>query len=156
MKLLVAAVGQRMPAWVDEAWKDYARRFPPNLPLELKEIRMPSRTHNADVVAAREAEGAALTVAAPAGALVVALDGRGTPWTTRELASRLKDWMHEGRDPVFMIGGPDGLSPACRKRADLCWSLGGATYPHGLVRVIVAEQLYRAWTITQNHPYHRA
>lgn len=156
MKLLVAAVGQRMPAWVDEAWKDYARRFPPNLPLELKEIRMPSRTRNADVVAAREAEGEALTAGAPAGALVVALDERGTPWTTEELASRLEDWMHEGRDPVFMIGGPDGLSPACRKRADLCWSLGGATYPHALVRVIVAEQLYRAWTITQNHPYHRA
>lgn len=156
MKLLVAAIGQRMPAWVDAAWKDYARRFPSNLPLDLKEIRLPSRTRNADIAAACQAEGEALTAAAPAGALVVALDGRGTPWSTEELASKLHDWMHEGRDLVFMIGGPDGLSPACRKRAELCWSLGRATYPHALVRVIVAEQLYRAWTITQNHPYHRA
>lgn len=156
MKLLVAAVGQRMPAWVDAAWKDYARRFPPNLPLDLKEIRLPPRTRSTDIAAACHAEGEVLAAAAPAGALVVALDGRGTPWSTEELASKLQGWMLEGRDLVFMIGGPDGLSPACRKRAELCWSLGRATNPHALVRVIVAEQLYRAWTITQNHPYLRA
>lgn len=156
MKLMVAAVGQRMPAWVDDAWQDYARRFPPGLPLELKEIRMTPRTRNVDVAAARETEGEALIAAAPPGALLVALDGRGASWSTESLSARLQDWMREGRDPLFMIGGPDGLSAACRKRADLCWSLGSGTYPHALVRVMVAEQLYRAWTITQNHPYHRA
>lgn len=156
MKLLVAAVGQRMPAWVDAAWQDYARRFPPNLPLELKEIRTPSRGRNADVSALRESEGEQLLAAAPPGALLVALDGRGKPASTEALAERLEQWMGEGRDTVFLIGGPDGLSDKVRARADLCWSLGEATYPHALVRVIVAEQLYRAWSITQNHPYHRA
>ncbi len=151
MKLLVAAVGQRMPTWVDDAWRDYARRFPPSLPLELKQIRMTTRAQNVDVAAARHTEGEALLAAAPPGALLVALDGHGAPWSTESLSARLQDWMREGRDPMFMIGGPDGLSAACRTRADLTWS---RRYP--MVRVMVAEQLYRAWTITQNHPYHRA
>lgn len=155
MKLTVAAVGTRMPAWVNEAWDDYARRFPPNLPLELREIRMPSRSGSPDIDAARRQEGEALLGAKAAGAFVVALDGGGAQWSTEKLASRLESWMQEGRDVHFMIGGPDGLSPECRAGADLSWSLGAPTWPHALVRVMVAEQLYRAWSITQNHPYHR-
>lgn len=155
MHLCVAAVGQRMPDWVNQAWEDYAKRFPPALPLELKQIKTPRRAKNADVAASRRKEGDDLLAAIPQGALVVTLDVTGKPWSTMDLAQRLEDWMLEGRDVTFLIGGPDGLSGACRKRADLSWSLGRATYPHALARVMVAEQLYRAWSITQNHPYHR-
>jgi 23S rRNA (pseudouridine1915-N3)-methyltransferase len=153
---LVAAVGQRMPGWVNEAWNEYARRFPPSLPLELKEIRMPPRGRNADIAAAREKEGKSLLSAAPDGALLVPLDGGGKQWSTETLAERLASWMQEGRDLAFLIGGPDGHSAECLGRAGISWSLGRATFPHPLVRVMVAEQLYRAWSITQNHPYHRA
>ena len=156
MKLVVAAIGQRMPDWVDQAWNDFARRFPPKLPLELKEIRMPSRARNPDIVALKRQEGEALLDAAPTGARIVALDRSGKQWSTEELASRLEDWMLEGRDLAFLVGGPDGLADDCRNRAELCWSLGRATWPHALVRVMLAEQLYRSWSITQNHPYHRA
>jgi 23S rRNA (pseudouridine1915-N3)-methyltransferase len=156
VKLQVAAVGQRMPAWVDQAWTEYARRFPPSLPLELKEIRMPQRARNADTVAMRRREGKALLASAPAGALLVALDSNGRQWSTEELAETLESWMQQGRDVSFFIGGPDGLDQSCLDQADVRWSLGRATFPHPLVRVMVAEQLYRAWSITQNHPYHRA
>lgn len=156
MKLVVAAVGQRMPDWVNQAWNDFARRFPPTLPLELKEVRMPPRTRNPDITALKKQEGEALLAAAPPGARLVALDRSGKPWSTEELAARLEEWMLEGRDLAFLIGGPDGLAEESRDRADLCWSLGPATWPHALVRVMLAEQLYRSWSITQNHPYHRA
>lgn len=155
MRLCVAAVGQRMPAWVDQAWNDYSRRFPPSPSLELKQVKLPRRAKNTDVAAARNTEGEDLLAAVPTGALIVALDERGKQWTTREFAGRFETWMQEGRDVAFLVGGPDGLSEACRSRADFCWALGRGTYPHALVRVMLAEQLYRAWTITQNHPYHR-
>lgn len=145
-----------MPAWAVEAWKDYSRRFPPSLPLALKEIRMPQRTRKSGVAAARKSEGEALLAAVPSSAVLVALDERGSQWATVELAERLEGWMQEGRDVAFMIGGPDGLSEACRDAAEFKWSLGRATFPHALVRVMVAEQLYRAWSVTRNHPYHRA
>jgi 23S rRNA (pseudouridine1915-N3)-methyltransferase len=156
VKLTVAAVGQRMPAWVVEAWEDYSRRFPPSLPIELKAVRTVKRARNTDIAAARQAEGEALLAAAPPGALIVALDGKGAAWSTEDLAERLEGWMQEGRDLAFMIGGPDGLPDACRNKAQHCWSLGRATWPHALVRVMLVEQLYRAWSITRNHPYHRA
>ncbi len=155
MRLCVAAVGQRMPAWVDQAWEDYSRRFPPSLKLDLKQVRLPRRAKNTDVLAAKNIEGQDLLAAVPDGAFIIALDERGRQWTTRDFANRFEGWMQEGRDVAFLIGGPDGLSEACRSRADLCWALGRATFPHALVRVMVAEQLYRAWTVTQNHPYHR-
>ena len=144
-----------MSGWVNQAWDDYSRRFPPSLPLDLKQIKTPRRAKNADVAAARRKEGVDLLATVQQGSLVVTLDVAGKTWSTVDLAQRLEDWMREGRDVTFMIGGPDGLSGACRKRADLSWSLGQGTYPHALVRVMVAEQLYRAWSITQNHPYHR-
>ena len=155
MQLLVAAVGQRMPAWVQQAWTEYARRFPRGLALELREIPLARRTRNTSAAALRAAEGEALMAAVPDGHRVVALDGRGRQWTTTELSERLEDWMREERGVVFLVGGPDGLPDACRGAAHDVWSLGKLTLPHPLVRVLLAEQLYRAWTITQNHPYHR-
>lgn len=144
-----------MPVWVNQAWEDYARRFPPSIPLDLKQIKTPRRAKNADVAACRRKEGEDLLAAIPQGDLVVALDVTGKSWSTMDLAQRLGGWMQEGRGVTFLIGGPDGLPEACTSHADLRWSLGSGTYPHALARVMVAEQLYRAWSITQNHPYHR-
>jgi len=156
MQLLVAAVGQRMPNWVTEGWNEYARRMPPGLALNLREINLEKRVKNADTRRLAAAESRALFEAMPARARVVALDVRGQSWSTEKLAAQLEQWMQEGRDVGFMIGGPDGIDADIMQRADDRWSLGPLTLPHPLVRVVLAEQLYRAWTITQNHPYHRA
>lgn len=145
-----------MPAWVDSAWSDYSRRFPPHLPLNLKEVAPPGRYRNVHIEDMRRREGESLLAAVPASSLVVALDVKGAQWTTSELSGKLESWMQEGRDVAFLIGGPDGLARSCLDRADLRWSLGKLTFPHALVRVVLAEQLYRAWSMTQNHPYHRA
>ena len=156
MRLLVASVGQRMPRWVEDGWAEYARRMPRELQLDLREIPLAQRGKNPDIERARRQEGEALCAAVPKGARVVALDGRGRTWSTEQLSSKLEDWMGEGRDCVFFIGGPDGLDRNALDVADDRWSLGPLTLPHPLVRVMLAEQLYRAWTITRNHPYHRA
>ena len=155
MDLTVAAVGTRMPAWVVAAWDEYARRFPRGLRLVLREIPLARRGRNADVAALRAAEGQALRAAVPAGHRVVALDERGRQWSTPELAEHLETWMREEHGVCFLVGGPDGLDEACRQAARDTWSLSRLTLPHPLVRALLAEQLYRAWTITQNHPYHR-
>lgn len=156
MQLLVAAVGKRMPAWVQQGWEEYARRFPRGLSLALKEIPLARRGANAALDVLRSAEGIALQGAVPAGFRQVALDQGGRQWSTAELAVELERWMHEEQGVCFMVGGPDGLAPDCLARADDQWSLSRLTLPHPMVRVVLAEQLYRAWTITQNHPYHRA
>ncbi len=156
MQLLVAAVGQRMPNWVNEGWNEYARRMPPGLALTLREINLEKRGKNADTRRLAAVESKALIDAMPARARVVALDVRGQSWSTEKLAAHLEQWMQEGRDVGFMIGGPDGIDADIMQQADDRWSLGPLTLPHPLVRVVLAEQLYRAWTITQNHPYHRA
>ncbi len=156
MRLRVASVGQRMPAWVTEAWQEYARRMPRELPLELVEIPLKKRGNNPDIPRLRREEGEALRAATSPDYHVIALDGRGKPWSTEQLAERLEDWMGNGRHCGFLVGGPDGLDEGCLAGANERWSLGKLTYPHPLVRVILAEQLYRAWTITRNHPYHRA
>lgn len=155
MDLTVAAVGTRMPAWVVAAWDEYARRFPRGLRLVLREIPLARRGRNADVAALRASEGEALRAAVPAGHRVVALDERGRQWSTPELAERLETWMREEHGVCFLVGGPDGLDESCRQAARDTWSLSRLTLPHPLVRALLAEQLYRAWTITQNHPYHR-
>lgn len=155
MLLTVAAVGKRMPAWVNEAWLEYSRRFPRGISLELKEIPLARRGQNADVKALRAAEGKALLAAVPRGHRVVALDERGVQWTTVELAGQLRRWMQEESGVCFLVGGPDGLPQSCRDEARDVWALGKLTLPHPMVRMILAEQLYRAWTVTQNHPYHR-
>jgi len=156
MHLLVAAVGQRMPRWVNEAWIEYSRRMPPNLSLSLREIALEKRGKNADTRRLRATESKALYDAMPARARVIALDVQGRSWSTEKLAENFEAWLSDGRDVGFMIGGPDGISADIMQQADTRWSLGPLTLPHPLVRVVLAEQLYRAWTITQNHPYHRA
>ncbi len=156
MRLLVAAVGQRMPGWVNEAWTEYARRMPASLSLSLREISLAKRGKNADTKRLTATESKALFAAMPARARVIALDVQGQKWSTEKLAANLEDWMGDGRDVGFMIGGPDGIATDIMQKADTRWSLGPLTLPHPLVRVVLAEQLYRAWTITQNHPYHRA
>jgi 23S rRNA (pseudouridine1915-N3)-methyltransferase len=153
--MTVAAVGQRMPAWVQAAWKEYSRRFPRGMSLELKEIPLAKRSKNAVVKSLRSTEGAALLAAVPDGHRVIALDERGKQWSTPELASQMENWMREERGVCFLVGGPDGLAEDCREQAQNVWSLGRLTLPHPMVRTILIEQLYRAWTITQNHPYHR-
>lgn len=156
MKLLVAAVGQRMPDWVSQAWTEYARRMPPGLALSLREISLAKRGKNADIKRLTAIESKALYQAMPARARVIALDIRGQSWSTEKLAANLQEWMGDGRDVGFMIGGPDGIAADIMQKAHQRWSLGPLTLPHPLVRVVLAEQLYRAWTIIQNHPYHRA
>ena len=156
MDLTVAAVGTRMPGWVQEAWAEYARRFPRGMDLKLKEIPLAKRGRNPDVSALRKAEGEALLAAVPKGHRVVALDERGKQWSTGELAAQMENWMREEHGVCFLVGGPDGLSEDCRAKAQNTWSLARLTLPHPMVRAILAEQLYRAWTVTQNHPYHRS
>ena len=156
MHLHVAAVGQRMPGWVNEAWTEYARRMPSGLALSLREITLSKRGKNADTKRLTRIESRALFDAMPTRARIIALDVRGKSWSTEKLAANLEVWMGDGRDTGFMIGGPDGIDADVLQKADERWSLGPLTLPHPLVRVVLAEQLYRAWTITQNHPYHRA
>ena len=156
MQLQVAAVGQRMPGWVNDAWHEYARRMPPGLSLSLREIALSKRGKNADTKRLTATESQALIESMTDRARVIALDVKGQSWSTEQLAQKLEEWMGDGRDVGFMIGGPDGIAPEVLQRADTRWSLGPLTLPHPLVRVVLAEQLYRAWTITQNHPYHRA
>jgi 23S rRNA (pseudouridine1915-N3)-methyltransferase len=156
MQLLVAAVGQRMPNWVTEAWTEYARRMPAGMALSLREISLAKRGKNADTKRLSAVESKALYAVMPARARIIALDVQGQAWSTEKLAEQMEQWMGDGRDVGFMIGGPDGIDADTLQKADERWSLGPLTLPHPLVRVVLAEQLYRAWTITQNHPYHRA
>lgn len=155
MQLHLVAVGERMPGWVSEGFADYARRMPPHLPLQLVEAAPGRRGKGADSARACRDEGRRLLAAVPPLGRIVALDAGGRQWTTEDLAGRLADWLQDGRDVAFLVGGPDGLDGACLERAELRWSLSRLTFPHMLVRVILAEQIYRAWTVLQNHPYHR-
>lgn len=154
MRLLVVAVGQRVPDWASTAWDDYAKRFPPELRLELKAVKTEpraSRTLPALLAAERERIEGAI----PKGARIVALDERGTALTTLALAGKLKDWQLENDAVALVIGGPDGLDPAFRQAAHERIRLSDLTLPHAMVRVLLAEQLYRAWSINAGHPYHR-
>jgi 23S rRNA (pseudouridine1915-N3)-methyltransferase len=155
MRIHLLAVGERMPAWVTEAYTDYAGRLPGECGLILREIPAVKRSRNADLARIAEQEGARMLDAIPRDARVVALDQRGRSFSTAELSRRLDDWMHSGRDLALLVGGPEGLTHACRARAELLWSLSPLTFPHPLVRVIVAEQIYRAWSLLRGHPYHR-
>jgi 23S rRNA (pseudouridine1915-N3)-methyltransferase len=150
MRISVIAVGTRMPAWVGQGIAEYTKRLPRELKLAWREIPLVKRGKNAAT------EGEQMLKFVPTGERVVALDVQGKRVGTEELARQLESWQMSGDNYSILIGGPDGLSPACLARADLCWSLSDLTLPHPLVRVLLAEQLYRAWTITVNHPYHRA
>ena len=155
MQIRLIAVGTRMPAWVEEGYAEYARRLPPECALRLVEIPAGRRGKNTDVQRLQREEGERTLKAVPRGARVVALDVRGRAWSTEQLARELDGWMTEGRDPALLVGGPEGLAPACLEAAELRWSLSPLTLPHPLVRILVAEQLYRAWSLLAGHPYHR-
>lgn len=155
MKLLIAAVGHKMPAWVNEGFAEYAKRMPREARIELVEIKPEKRAGGKTTEQIYEAERSRIEAALPADCELVALDERGQNWSTLELAERLKGWMRGGRDVAFAIGGADGLHPELKRRSDRLWSLSRLTLPHGLVRVVLAEQLYRAVTVIQGHPYHR-
>jgi 23S rRNA (pseudouridine1915-N3)-methyltransferase len=155
LKLVVLAVGHRMPAWIAAGFAEYAKRMPKEAALSLIELKPEPRTPRASTARLTENEAKRIRAALPERAYKVALDERGRACTTRELAQRLESWLMQGRDVAFVIGGADGLHPDVRKEADWLWSLSPLTLPHGLVRVIVAEQVYRAWSLTKNHPYHR-
>ena len=154
MRLAIVAVGQRMPAWAEAAYEDYAKRFPPELRLEVRAVKTePRGSKSTETLLA--AERARIEAAIPKGARRVVLDERGTRHTTVQLAERLKAWMPEGRDVALLIGGPDGLDPALKASADETLRLSDLTLPHAMVRVLLAEQLYRAWSVMVGHPYHR-
>lgn len=156
MRLRLIGVGQKMPGWVEQGYREYARRMPPELPLELTEIALAHRGKNPDIARLMQREGDALMAAAGRNDRLIALEVGGHAWSTEKLAGQLERWQQEGRDISFLVGGPDGLPSRCRAGAELHWSLSPLTLPHTLVRILVAEQLYRAWSITRNHPYHRA
>ncbi len=144
-----------MPAWVKAGFDDYQSRLPKHIRLSLREINMPDRTSGSDVLRLKEEEGEKLLAGVGDDDVVIVLDEGGKQWTSRGLAEQLSDWIYDKRDISLLIGGPDGLSRICMDRANLVWSLSKMTLPHMMVRVVLAEQIYRAWAITQNHPYHR-
>ncbi|HEY1393005.1 MAG TPA: 23S rRNA (pseudouridine(1915)-N(3))-methyltransferase RlmH [Methylibium sp.] len=155
MKLLLVAVGQRVPAWAEAACEDYLKRFPPELKLELKALKTEPRSSGKPVEALMEAERSRIAAAIPKGARLVVLDEHGSRVTTQQLAARLDAWMLDGRDVALVIGGPDGLAPELKHAADETLRLSDLTLPHAMARVILAEALYRAWSLRAGHPYHR-
>lgn len=156
MRARLISVGERMPAWVSEGFAEYRKRLSRDLPLELVEIPLGARGKGRDPVRAIADEGSAVLAALPKDIHVVALDGRGKPWSSEQLAEQLAGWRMSGRDLAILIGGPDGHAADVLARSDQRWSLGPLTLPHMLVRLVVAEQLYRAASIIAGHPYHRA
>jgi 23S rRNA (pseudouridine1915-N3)-methyltransferase len=149
------AIGERMPRWVADGFAEYAKRLSRDLPLELVEIKPGARGKGRDDARATADEGTSLLAALPRDAHVVALDGHGAAWSSEQLAGQLSNWRMAGRDLALLIGGPDGHANEVLQRADQRWSLGPLTLPHMLVRLVVVEQLYRAVTILNGHPYHR-
>ncbi|WP_353233916.1 23S rRNA (pseudouridine(1915)-N(3))-methyltransferase RlmH [Diaphorobacter ruginosibacter] len=154
MKILIVAVGQRVPDWAQTAYDDYAKRFPHEIKVELKAVKTePRGSKSLETLYAAECER--IEAAIPRGTRVVVLDERGTSLTTKALAQRLKDWQLSGDDVALVIGGPDGLEPAFRQAAHERIRLSDLTLPHAMVRVLLIEQLYRAWSVNAGHPYHR-
>lgn len=155
MRIHLLAIGTKMPGWVADASAEYAGRMPPHCQLIIREIPAEKRTKHADLARIRDAEGEKLLAAIPVGARVIALDVKGQSWSTEKLSQQLDGWLQHFPEVALLVGGPEGLSAACLQRADVRWSLSALTFPHPLVRVIIAEQLFRAWSILSNHPYHR-
>lgn len=154
MKLCVVAVGQRVPSWAQTAWDGYAKRFPSELQVALKTVKTePRASRTLETLLATERDR--IVAAIPKGARIVALDERGTALTTVALAGKLTQWQLDGGDVALVIGGPDGLEPGFRQAAHERIRLSDLTLPHAMVRVLLVEQLYRAWSINANHPYHR-
>lgn len=144
-----------MPDWVSVGFQEYARRLPPDMPLQLTEIAARKRGKKANIARITEQEGEHMLSQVNKGSRIVTLEVEGRPWSTSKLAQRMQQWQLDGRDVSFLIGGPEGLSPACIQASEEKWSLSPLTLPHPMVRIIVAEALFRAWSLNNNHPYHR-
>lgn len=155
MRIRLIAVGTKMPQWVEQGVDEYAKRMPPELKVDVKEVALGKRGRGADIQRAINGEGEQMLAAIGQRNQVIALDVKGKPWSTEQLAVQLQEWQLAGDNISLLVGGPDGLAASCLQRADKRWSLSPLTLPHPLVRVLLAEQLYRAWTINNNHPYHR-
>lgn len=155
MRFKMIAVGTKMPAWVTTGFNEYAKRLPRDFSLEVVELPMGPRGKNASLAKAIAKEGEMMLAAIPKGDKVIALDVLGKPWSTEKLADNLANWSMESNNYSILIGGPDGLAPECLARAHAKWSMSALTLPHPLVRIVLAEQLYRAWTLLNNHPYHK-
>jgi 23S rRNA (pseudouridine1915-N3)-methyltransferase len=156
MKINLIAVGTRMPAWVNIGFQEYTQRLPADYTVNLIEIAAAKRTKSADLGRLRQQEGEKLIAAAPAGNRIVALTEHGQLWDTQGLAKQLQTWHDNRMDISLLVGGPEGLSPACLSKAHYHWSLSPLTFPHPLVRILIVEQIYRAYSLLHNHPYHRA
>ena len=156
MQLLIVAVGHKMPGWIETGFAEYAKRMPPELRIELREIKPEARSSSNNAATVMQREAARIEAVLPKQCRIAALDERGRDLTTLQLAEQLTGWQREGGDVAFLIGGADGLDPSLKARAHTLLRLSSLTLPHGMVRVLLAEQLYRAWSVTQNHPYHRA
>ena len=155
MRVTILSVGHRMPAWIQEGWQEYAKRMPPEIRLDLVELKPEDRGGGRSTDKAKALEGERVMAALPEGATLIALDERGKSVSTQGLSVLLAGWMRDGSHPAFAIGGADGHSDEVRARADKLVSLSALTLPHGMVRVLLAEQIYRAWSILARHPYHR-
>jgi 23S rRNA (pseudouridine1915-N3)-methyltransferase len=155
MRIQLIAVGQKMPDWISTGYHTYAKRFPTDCQLQLVEIAAGKRGKNADIARILRVEGETMLAAVGKGDRIVTLEVTGKPWSTPQLASRLASWQMDGRDISLLVGGPEGLAAECINAADERWSLSALTLPHPLVRVVLAESLYRAWSVNANHPYHR-
>ncbi|HWV13960.1 MAG TPA: 23S rRNA (pseudouridine(1915)-N(3))-methyltransferase RlmH [Cellvibrio sp.] len=155
MRIRIIAVGSKMPDWVEQGYTEYAKRMPRDCVVEMVELPLAQRGKNSDIARAMEKEGEAMLATIGRSEQVIALDVKGKPWSTEQLAENMASWKMSGSNYCLLIGGPDGLAPACLALASAKWSLSPLTLPHPLVRILVIEQLYRACTILQNHPYHK-
>lgn len=155
MRVRIIAVGNKMPSWVSQGCEEYLRRFPADFSVSFTEIAPGKRGKNADIQRILNKEGEQMLAAVGKGNRIVSLEVNGKSWTTPMLANQLEQWQMDGRDVSLLIGGPEGLAPECVTAAEQRWSLSALTLPHPMVRIIVAESLYRAWSVNQNHPYHR-
>ena len=156
MKIHLVAIGEKMPSWVSAGFEEYARRLPRECSLVLRELPLATRGKSGDPLKWKREEAEAIRLVLPKGAYIVALDVLGKAWDTPELSRRLGVWMQEHSDVVLLVGGPDGLDETLLSEAHTRWSLSPLTFPHPLVRIVLAEQVYRAWSLLNNHPYHRA
>ncbi len=155
MRIRLISVGSKMPGWVEEGYKEYSRRLGADVKLELVEIALGKRSKGFDINRLQEKEAGQMLAAVGSGDLIVTMEIMGKAWSTEKLADNMSEWLHSGRNVSLLVGGPEGLQSSCLAKADLRWSLSPLTLPHPLVRVVVAEQVYRAWSILHNHPYHK-
>jgi len=155
MQIYLISIGQKMPDWVKQGYEEYAKRMPRECTLILKEIPAGKRGKNSDVKRIIRDEGERMLAALPKNCFVVTLDVPGKAWTTATLSEKMQGWLENGQDIALLVGGPEGLADSVKQLAQQSWSLSKLTFPHPLVRIVVAEQIYRAWSIINNHPYHR-